>query len=107
MLTGGVIMDVTNAEQAKIAEKAGDLGLLSVRYVHDYAAFEHFGQADFHAPLIRSFRSVAPSIRFLRVHFTSPLGSELFRPPNLQRLGRPNLFTPAPRGCAPLCAPRA
>jgi hypothetical protein len=51
----------------------GDFRLLGVCDVHDYAAFEHLGQADFHAPLIRSLASVAASIPFLRVHFASPL----------------------------------
>src|SRR6266446_7546698 len=51
----------------------GDLGLLGVGDVHDHAALEHLGQADFHAPLIRSLCSVATPIHFLRVHFTSPL----------------------------------
>ena len=31
----------------------GDFGLLDVGDVHDDAALEHFGQADFHAPQIR------------------------------------------------------
>src|SRR6266571_3976527 len=104
MLKGGVIMDVTNAEQAKIAEKAGacavmalervpsdirwhplqrhhcaraglfgNLRLFRVRDVHDHAAFEHLRQADFHAPLIRSFAPVAACIRLLRIHRPSPL----------------------------------
>src|SRR5439155_22561293 len=52
-----------------------DLRLLRVRDVHNHAAFEHFRQADFHAPLIRSLASVAASIYLLRVHVTSPLNS--------------------------------
>src|SRR5665647_3437863 len=63
MLKGGVIMDVTNAEQAKTAEEAGacalhdragpglfgDLGLLGVGDVHDDAALEHVGETALHA----------------------------------------------------------
>ena len=49
MLKGGVIMDVVDAEQAKIAEEAGacvlgDHGLLRVDHIHDHAALEHLGE---------------------------------------------------------------
>ena len=54
MLKGGVIMDVTNAEQAAIAENAGavsvmalerDDRLLGIGDVHNDAALQHFSEA--------------------------------------------------------------
>src|SRR5207253_2762291 len=56
----------------------GDFGLLGVGDVHNHAALEHLREADFHAPLIRPFASVAASIWFLRVHCTSPLDPKMF-----------------------------
>ena len=34
MFKGGVIMDVTDAEQAKIAEEAGAVAVMAVSYTH-------------------------------------------------------------------------
>ena len=34
MLKGGVIMDVVNAEQAKIAEKAGAVAVMALSLIH-------------------------------------------------------------------------
>src|SRR5439155_20061004 len=55
----------------------GDTGLVGVGDVHDDAAFEHFGQADFYPPLVGAFCTVAAAVYFLCVHRTSPLADPI------------------------------
>ena len=59
MLKGGVIMDVTNAEQAVIAEKAGATAVMALERVP--ADIRKEGGVARMAPIARSARSCMPS----------------------------------------------
>jgi len=66
-----------------------DLRLFRVGDVHDYAALQHLGQADFHAPLIRTLAPVAAAVYFFRVHLASPLDLGISRRLLLRQIRSP------------------
>ena len=93
MLKGGVIMDVVDAEQAKIAEDAGavavmalerhhsyrasilgDFCLFGVDNIHDDAALKHFGHTSLNARGACR-RSLSHARILLRGHKDANLGS--------------------------------